>query len=161
MLLRTGLQVTGVSPSSGSLYGGNEIVVTGTGFGSDPSFIHVVLHRVEDASEQLVTCVALSVTPTEIRCLIDMAAYLTDLTQAVVDVQVLSTADDATTGEWGTDWEGVDRLSNLLCVVVGCGGLWVVGGMDMCVYVYVWASCVHAARLSLTPHLAGNALGWT
>jgi hypothetical protein len=147
-----------VSPTSGSLYGGNEIVVTGTGFGSDPSFIHVVLHRVEDASEQLVTCVATSVTPTEIRCLIDMAAYLTDHTRAVVDVQVLSTAGDTTTGELATDWSDIDWLCRLVGGVCMCMRfVYVFVYVIVYVIVYVWTNCFRAA----SDHLAGNALEWT
>ena len=104
--LDTGLFVTGVTPSMGSLYGGNTITVTGSGFGSDPAFVLVELISVSDPTLVYVTCVPTSVHPTAIQCILDMAAYLATTTPANVVVSILSIANDTSSGAaaQGTLW---------------------------------------------------------
>ena len=82
----------------GSLYGGNTITVTGSGFGSDPAFVLVELISVSDPTLVYVTCVPTSVHPTAIQCILDMAAYLATTTPANVVVSILSIANDTSSG---------------------------------------------------------------
>jgi hypothetical protein len=87
-VLDTGLTVTSISPARGSMLGGNHLTITGAGFGSSTSFVSVSLVDVNEAELVYMSCVPITVSPHKIECMLTMAAYLLDTTDAVVEVGI-------------------------------------------------------------------------
>jgi hypothetical protein len=96
--LVVGLFVSSVSSHTGSMLGGNELVIEGRGFGAVASQITVTLLNATNLEQEIVACVPRLVTHTSIHCVIGMELSLLRDTRAYIYVNALSFYSDSDVG---------------------------------------------------------------
>jgi hypothetical protein len=124
--LTVGVLVSGLSARSGSRLGGNQLTITGYGFGNDASLVTVTI--VDRASELsvLVDCVPTIVSPTSVTCTVSMNAKLNHDALGAVRVTVLSFFSDSPVGQTAACWGDVcdyDLLASRTPVVLSASAI--------------------------------------